>query len=185
MSLIESIIAFDIQSHATLSTLRSVTGIRLFHWITLLGEFSTVVIFALIASIILWRQRDKLSVALLWLVIIGSEGTTFVAKIFFHRPRPINAVFLEGQNSFPSGHATIAIAFYGFLTYLLYKKIKNSLHRSLIIIFALVIIIAIGWSRLYLGVHYSSDVIAGYFVGLLWLSIGISATELYLKKYQK
>ncbi len=173
------IIGYDARINALLFEMRDAPTIKIFTWITWLGEFPTIIILALAVSALLWLSHKKLQVIAFWLTIIGSESVTFAAKFLFHRPRPINAVFLETSNSFPSGHATIAVAFYGFLAYLLLKKIKNRLHRNLLIIFTLIVILAIGFSRLYLGVHYLSDVAAGYLVGLIWLLIGTRLTDRY------
>lgn len=171
------IVQADARVNALLYAFRNITAVKTFIWVTLLGESPTIIVFALVISILLWLSHKKWQAITLWLTIIGSEGFTFIAKLIFHRPRPINAVFLEDSNSFPSGHATIAVAFYGFLAYLLFKKTKSKLLRALIILVAIITIAAIGFSRLYLGVHYVSDVWTGYLVGLLWLIIGITIAE--------
>lgn len=89
----------------------------------------------------------------------------YVAKLLFHRPRPLHALILETDYSFPSGHAAIAVALYGFIGYLLYKKYKHPTARFFIMLATLLIILLIASSRLYLGVHYFSDIIAGIIVG--------------------
>jgi undecaprenyl-diphosphatase len=100
-----------------------------------------------------------------------------LGKLAFHRPRPALAVYAEHSFSFPSGHATIAVAFYGFLGYLLIRSVQ-SWNKKVDILFATVfIIIAIGFSRVYLGEHYISDVWSGYLVGSMWLIIAVSFSE--------
>lgn len=172
------IVKADVQINTLLYAFRNATAVKTFIWITLLGESPTIIVFALTISALLWLSRNKWQILTLWLTIIGSEGLTFVTKLIFHRPRPPHAVFLEDSNSFPSGHATIAVAFYGFLAYLIFRKTKNKLLRAMIILITIILIFVIGFSRLYLGVHYVSDVWTGYLVGLVWLIIGIGATEL-------
>ena len=152
---------------------RDASAIKLFTWITLLGESSTIILFTLIASIVLWLINKKWQMLGLLLSVVGSAGTTLLAKIIFNRPRPLNAALLETSASFPSGHAAIAIAFYGFITYLLIKETKKKRDRILVTLFGFILITLIGFSRLYLGVHYVSDVLAGYLDGILWLIIGI------------
>lgn len=169
------IVSADGRVNTLLYAFRNALAVKIFIWITLLGESPTVLMFALVVSVLLWLSRKKWQIFTLWLTIIGGEGFTFILKLVFHRPRPINAVFLEDSNSFPSGHATIAVAFYGFIAYLLLRKNKNKPYRILTI--SSILITGIGLSRLYLGVHYVSDVWAGYLAGLLWLIIGISITE--------
>jgi len=173
----DTIVSVDERINTLFYIFRNITAIKTFLWITLLGKDSTVIIFAVIASYFLYLTRKKWEIMALWLAIVGSEGFTFIAKIIFHRRRPSTAVYFESTSSFPSGHATIAIAFYGFLTYLLLRNTKNKKNQVLIAVISIVVIIIIGLSRLYLGVHYVSDVWAGYLVGLIWLLISISIVE--------
>lgn len=86
-------------------------------------------------------------------------------------------VYAEHSFSFPSGHATVAVAFYGFVGYLL-MRFTQSWNRKVNIFFTtLLIIIAIGFSRVYLGEHYLSDVWSGYLVGAMWLILAVSFSE--------
>ncbi|WP_267927506.1 LssY C-terminal domain-containing protein [Desulfolithobacter dissulfuricans] len=98
-------------------------------------------------------------------------------KLAFHRPRPDEAVLLESSYFFPSGHATMAVAFYGFLGYLLIRSAKQWKIRVNLFFLTCIPILLIGLSRIVLGVHYLSDVWSGYLVGTLWLIIGISLSE--------
>lgn len=180
MQFVEQIIQADIHFNILLHAIRNASAVKFFIWITLLGQATTIIIFTLVVSTILWLTREKWYILALWLIILSSEAFTFLAKLIFNRARPEGAVFLESTNSFPSGHATIAVAFYGFIAYLLLKKTKSKFCSFIIILFTLIIIIAIGFSRLYLGVHYISDVLAGYLVGLVWLIIGISLKKYYV-----
>ena len=105
-------------------------------------------------------------------------------KIIVQRPRPTEyRIINEAGYSFPSGHSMVSMAFYGFLIYLIYKNIKNKyLKISLIIILSLLIVM-IGISRIYLGVHYTSDVCAGFLVSLSYLIIYINfANKLVLSR---
>lgn len=149
---------------------------KVFLSITMLGEAEFVIILALIISLLLWHWRKKLQTMTMWVVIIGSEAVTYTIKVLVNRPRPENALVLEQSASFPSGHATIAVAFYGFLTYLLLREIKK--YRTLALAVGIIIILALGYSRLYLRVHYLSDVLVGYLVGAVWLTIGVKIDKL-------
>ena len=105
-------------------------------------------------------------------------------KIIIQRPRPTEyRIINETGYSFPSGHSMVSMAFYGFLIYLIYKNIKNKyLKISLIVILSLLIVM-IGISRIYLGVHYTSDVCAGFLVSLSYLIIYINfANKLVLSR---
>jgi|SRR3989339_1368412 len=167
---------FDRQINAWFFGLRNTVTEKVFFGFTTLGEAAFVIILALIISAFLWRWRKNWQIAAMWVAIIGSEATTYILKLFFDRARPAGALVLESSSSFPSGHATIAIAFYGFLAYLLLREIKK--YRPLTLVVSIIIILAIGFSRLYLGVHYLSDVLAGYLVGAVWLAIGIKIDKL-------
>ena len=87
-------------------------------------------------------------------------------------------VYTELSWSFPSGHAILAVSLYGFLFYFFWKNLKKQPHKVAALFFCLLIIIAVGFSRLYLGAHYLSDVLAGYLVGMVWLGISIAMVEI-------
>lgn len=96
-------------------------------------------------------------------------------KIIVQRPRPTEyRIINETGYSFPSGHSMVSMAFYGFLIYLIYKNIKNKYLKISLIITLALLIIMIGISRIYLGVHYTSDVCAGFLVSLSYLIIYIN-----------
>jgi undecaprenyl-diphosphatase len=86
--------------------------------------------------------------------------------------------------SFPSGHALMSVTFYGLLIYIVFKNVANKSLRWTLISLLLVLILTIGFSRIYLRVHYASDVIAGFCVGLLWLVICVAVLN-KLEKYSQ
>jgi undecaprenyl-diphosphatase len=157
---------------------RNIELTHFFLWVTLLGKWQVVMIFALASICILWILHKRRYIAPLLLAIVGSEIFTTLGKIIIHRQRPDMAIYIEHSFSFPSGHATIAIAFYGFLIYLLIRNVGKWRAKVNIFITGTAIILLIGFSRLYLGVHYVSDVWGGYLVGAMWLIVAISITEL-------
>lgn len=171
------IVAADTRVANLLFTFRDVELVRVFTWITLLGKWQVIISSAIILSIILWLWRKKLYLLPLWMTIAGSELFNSLGKLAFHRLRPSVALYLEDTFSFPSGHATIAVAFYGFLTYILFRELKKWRYKINAIFFGVVLILAIGLSRLYLGIHFLSDVWGGYLLGSLWLLIGIALSE--------
>ncbi|MBI4992842.1 MAG: LssY C-terminal domain-containing protein [Candidatus Magasanikbacteria bacterium] len=178
------IVNADTRVNALLYFFRNATAVKMFLWVTLLGKSSTIIVFTFSASLLLWFWNKRWQIATLWSSVIGSAAFVFISKIFFDRPRPINAVYLENSASFPSGHSTLAIAFYGFIAYLLIRKTKSLVFRAIIVLIEILLALAIGFSRLYLGVHYVSDVWAGFLLGLLWLIIAISISEWSLFKTQ-
>ena len=95
-----------------------------------------------------------------------------ILKFLLQRPRPTEfRIINESGYSFPSGHSMISMAFYGFLIYLIYKYINNKYLKSFLVFILSLLIIMIGFSRIYLGVHYTSDVIAGFLVSISYLIV--------------
>ena len=105
---------------------------------------------------------------------LSSLGLMFGLKHFFGRPRPdVPLLFKADGLSFPSGHALFSITFYGLLVYLLYHALKRRGVRWTVITLLVILMLIIGFSRVYLRVHYASDVIAGFCVGFIWLVFAI------------
>lgn len=121
-------------------------------------------------------------------VALSSFVMMSLLKYIFHRPRPHLALIEQARGfSFPSGHAMTSVTFYGLLIYLVWRNIKQIYIRWFTISSLIMIIILIGLSRIYLRVHYASDVIAGFCTGLIWLVLSIwflRKIEGYLKRNQ-
>ena len=99
------------------------------------------------------------------------------------RPRPTEYRIIEETGySFPSGHSMVSMAFYGYLIYLIYKYVKNKYLKYISIILLSILICSIGISRIYLGVHYTSDVLAGFMISISYLIIYISAVNKFFIK---
>ena len=118
------------------------------------------------------------------IAVIGSGGflINYFMKLFFQRPRPSHPLTEPLQNfSFPSGHATSGFIFYGLLVYLLWKAKPTASYNYIIGSFLILFSMVIGFSRVYLRLHYASDVLAGFCIGYSWLLVCIWLME-YLKK---
>lgn len=172
----EAIVSADLRIANLLEYFRSPELTKVFLWITLLGKWQIVIGSAIIVSIILWLWKKRNYIVYLWLALAADEIFNYLGKLFIHRDRPANPVYLERSFSFPSGHAMVAVIFYGFLTYILIRHMKNWKHKVNVFFAFLIVILAIGFSRLYLGVHYVSDVWGGYLLGFLIL---MTITVLY------
>ncbi|MFQ5846570.1 MAG: LssY C-terminal domain-containing protein [Candidatus Methylomirabilales bacterium] len=173
----DPIVAADMRVANLLVAFRSRELTTFFLWVTLLGKWQIVLSVATAACVLLWLWRQEIYIAPLLVASIGSEAFTQLGKIVFQRPRPPLAAYTEQSFSFPSGHATIAMAFYGFLAYLLIRNAKGWAVKVNTLFAGALAIILVGFSRLYLGVHYVSDVWGGYLVGAVWLILGITLTE--------
>lgn len=149
---------------------------KVFLWITLFGKWQMVLAVAMTASLILWLWRKKDYIAYLWLALLSDGLFGYLGKIMVRRPRPLTPAYLEHSFSFPSGHAMIAVVLYGFIAYVLMSQSKSFKRQVNIFFGFLAIAMAVGVSRLYLGVHYLSDVLGGYLLGLLVLT---TVTALY------
>ena len=102
-------------------------------------------------------------------------------KRILQRPRPTEFRIVEESGySFPSGHSMVSMAFYGYLIYLIYKYVENKYIKWISIIMLSILICSIGVSRIYLGVHYTSDVLGGFLISISYLIIYISAVNKFL-----
>ena len=173
----DPIVGADIRLAHLLAVFRNPISTKVFFWITVLGKWQVITAFTLSIMASLWLLNHRRYILPLLAVILGSDAFTQLGKLLFHRPRPLSALYVENSFSFPSGHATIAVAFYGFLTYIVMRESKRWETKVNICFAGIALALLIGFSRLYLGVHYLSDVWAGYLVGALWLIAGISICE--------
>lgn len=138
-----------------------------------LGSTGTIVALSIVIAFYLAFKHRRLLLPFL-VTIFGSFFSFEFLKDLVARPRPPVALELYQPPlySFPSAHATMAIAFYGFAAYFLARKQKPVIRYGLYLS-AILLVLFIGASRVYLGVHYPSDVLAGYVLGALWLWIGV------------
>ena len=149
---------------------------------TYLGTGTVVIAIVGVAALFLWHTEHKVSARLLLVSTIGGIVLNGVLKLVYHRARP--SVF-EWQttavsSSFPSGHAMSATITYGTVAYLLMRLQKHRWARMLTLFGAIVLILLICLTRLYLGVHYPSDVIGGVIVGLAWASFCMATLEAFI-----
>ncbi|MCF6201493.1 MAG: phosphatase PAP2 family protein [Hydrogenimonas sp.] len=161
------------------SNYRSENLTTLFFWITLLGKPQSLAIFGVAVTIVLLRYRKFAELIAFYISFLGSSLTVYSLKTIFERARPEGALYLERSYSFPSAHAAVAISFYLFLVYLCIRESQNRIFNISLAIGGVTLALLIGISRIYLGVHYLSDVVVGYIVGLI---CALSAAAL-LKRY--
>ncbi|GMT43309.1 MAG: hypothetical protein IEMM0003_0128 [bacterium] len=175
---------FDLMFSNLLASFRSLSLVKLFLFITMLGNTKTIIIISLAVLIILIIHKKHNYILPLSVTVIFTVLSDNLIKYLVGRQRPLAAVYHESFYSFPSGHAAIAVAFYGFIAYILIREIKNLKSRLNIAFAAFLIIFLTGLSRIYLSVHYFSDVWAGYMLGALWVITGIAISEYYLFKHK-
>lgn len=118
-------------------------------------------------------------------IALGSISLNLILKFLFDRERPIIPHLVKSYGlSFPSGHAMISASFYGLLIYLVWVNVRNPFSRWVLVVGLSLFIFLIGFSRIYLHVHFASDVLAGFAAGLSWVIIGIYALK-KLERYSR
>lgn len=150
-----------------------------FHVITFLGNFVTLLGVTILAVGIFWRKGRRDDALFVTLAFVGAQVLSSGMKLGFRRDRPFfpDPLATEHTYSFPSGHALVSLAVYGALALVLARELSSNGRRALLFAGVALLVLAIGFSRLYLGVHYLSDVLAGYAAGIAWLSLLYVALE--------
>lgn len=173
----DPIVAADMHISSLVAAFRTPTLVNFFLWVTMLGKSQVVLVFALTFLAILYLLKEQPLILPFVTVLAGSTAFTWLGKVAFHRPRPDLAVYTEHSLSFPSGHSVISVAFYGFVVFLLVSRTQVWKRKVNYIFAGGLVAIMIGFSRIYLGVHYMSDVWSGYLLGTLWLVVGITLAQ--------
>jgi len=155
--------------------------------ITSLGTGVVVLMTVLISATFLWLSQHRHSAVLLGVATVGGVVLNDLLKLGFDRPRPLIIEWgvYAASSSFPSGHAMNAVIVYGTVAYLAARLQASHRVRVLTLSFAALIIGLVCASRLYLGVHYPSDVLAGLTIGLGWAAFcmaTLEALQLYAKR---
>lgn len=136
-------------------------------------------IFLSIATVMLFLliKNKKIGLSIISNIIIITVLNQLLKRIL-QRPRPTEFRLVEEKGySFPSGHSMVSMAFYGYLIYLIYRYIKNKYVKWTLITILSILICLIGISRIYLGVHYTSDVLGGFLLSISYLVIYISSIK--------
>ncbi|MBI1257242.1 MAG: phosphatase PAP2 family protein [Chloroflexi bacterium] len=173
----DPIVRFDRALDDALHASTSLQVAKIFEFISLFGS-QVVLIITLIVAIYYLYKRRWIQLGIWLIAIAGGEILNLILKTLIDRPRPFYAdpFVQEIYSSFPSGHAMLSVILYGMLAYFVALALQNQRLRILVVFLAVLMSVLIGISRLYLGVHYLSDVIAGYLAG------GISLATSYRVK---
>ena len=174
----KEIMKLDILGYGLISNIISdnITPIAIL--ITNFGGAITLIGLTIIFLLIM--KNKKMSFSILLNLVIVTFLNIFLKNII-QRPRPDDFRLInETGYSFPSGHSMISMAYYGYLIYLIFKFVKNKKLKTFLITFLCILILTIGLSRIYLGVHYTSDVIAGFVLSVSYLIIYTSIIKKYI-----
>lgn len=151
---------------------------------TRVGSFVVLLPLTVVAALVFLEMRRIRGAILLIVTMLGVTLLNWVLKLFFQRERPVPFFGLDTPSSysFPSGHALASFCFYGALAALVTARLRSRALRLAVWGAAALVIVAVGFSRVYLGVHYVSDVIAGYAVGFVWVLTVASADRMFRRE---
>lgn len=164
---------FDISIYSSIISLKSNVATKIFRAITELGSATILIIIAVISYISI---KNKKIGCVIVLNLAISALLNVAIKEMVQRPRPpIEFRMVEETSfSFPSGHSMTSAAFYGLIIYFIFKNIENKNIRNAACVCLCILIFLIGISRIYLGVHYASDVLAGFTIAIVYLILYIN-----------
>jgi undecaprenyl-diphosphatase len=155
--------------------------------ITLLGGQAFLLPATLVVVVLLFLRGRRVSALLFSGVVVGGLLLEIVLKIVYHRARPSlwPALVTERTYSFPSGHATMATLFYGGVAAVVLHLSRRPLVRGVTLALATALILLVAYSRVYLGAHWATDVVAGILLGLFWVVICATGTEYLARRGRK
>jgi len=136
-------------------------------------DVKSLTFLTLIISFLIWKKDSKKDALFLFLTMLLAGSLVYIFKEIIQRARPLNQLITETGFSFPSGHATISIVFFGALIYLLFKRNNSLKIKVYSILISVIIIKIICFSRLYLNLHWLTDILGGLILGLIILIFSI------------
>lgn len=179
-----AMVRFDLALADALHDAATEGGVNALRVLTGLGSGTTLGILGVVVLVTLLARRQRI-LAIAWAVAMAGGGIlNYGLKSIFERPRPVflNPFVTAGSWSFPSGHSMSTLIASGMLAYVIIALVPGRSTRYSAILGAVVWTIFIGFSRMYLGVHYFSDVVAGFAAGSVWLAACISGAELVKRR---
>ena len=176
----DPLIQADLRVISFLQTLREPAFDQVMLFLTYLGNWQMITAGAVVFALLMYLTRQWWWLSAFATSILGEQLLSQVAKFTFHRERPNleNALLPAAGGSFPSGHALVAFAFYGFIACYAVSQTRNWWAKTLIIAGVIPVILGIGFSRMYLGVHWPSDVIASFALGPAWVATVLTVFNL-------
>lgn len=175
----DPIVRWDVRFALWLHEHASHPLVRFFDVVTLAGNSVVLVVAVVAIGLTLLRRTRPNEAAVIALAFGGAALVNALLKLAFHRPRPEFSFVHLDTYSFPSGHAAVSTATFMTLAYLLCRRYGSAAARALIGLSAATAIALVGFSRLYLGAHYLSDVLAGISFGFAWAMLSLLAYTLW------
>lgn len=175
----------DLSIEAFIISIRNDNLTKVLTVITNIGSAYSLISLTFLISLIATIKRKKLPIN----TIINLISVFIISQIFkaiIRRPRPAEIFLVKASGySYPSGHTMVSFAFFTFIAYSLLEKIDNKILKMMIRLITLLLVIAIGFSRIYLGVHHFTDVLGGYLLGLSYLLVFLNIRASVIKKEKK
>lgn len=163
----------DMIIHSTLSNLNTPSLTNIMLVVTKFGDKIPLTLISIcIAFLLFIKKEKKWAIFFLWNMAVGAIGV-YLFKTIVANPRPTGGLLIESGFSFPSGHATLSSIFAITLAYTYIKRGSKEIIKTLAILFAILFPLTIAFSRVYLGVHWLSDVLAGFLFALTVISFSI------------
>ncbi|QHL85960.1 phosphatase PAP2 family protein [Nibribacter ruber] len=171
--------AMDVQVSGFFFGMRSAELSLFLYAFTHLGNVYGVAAMTILAGIFFLTKRMFQHLVALLVSVMGSGLSMDLLKTYFHRDRPLDIAFYVPENSFsfPSGHSASAMALMGLLAYFCLVEVKHHRAKILLVSAGFAYTLLIGISRIYLGVHFLTDVVAGFLLGFLWVVLAIGVLE--------
>lgn len=163
------IMNFDSAVYNFIISFKSNSLTNIFKFITFFGSSIPLISICIISFLFIKNKKIPMYISI---NLIVTAIFNLLLKNIIRRNRPVGYRLVEETGfSFPSGHSMASMAFYGLIIYLVFKYVKNKYAKIALCTFLSILIVAIGISRIYLGVHYASDVLAGFMISLSYLTL--------------
>jgi len=173
--LTNNINVFDNTVYHYITVFKSPKVTSLYKCITFFGSTVFIVILCLLFLLLFWKQKKGYAISV---CLIGSTIINNVIKLLVRRERPLDLMMVEENTfSFPSGHTMASVSMYGLLIYLVWKSNYTKKVKITLTVLLSLLILSIAASRIYLGAHFASDIIAAIIMSSIWLIIFISFIE--------
>ncbi|MDB4899857.1 MAG: phosphoesterase PA-phosphatase related protein [Gemmatimonadetes bacterium] len=172
----DALVRWDMAADAAIHARMTPSDLRLVDFATQLGSPVAMTLLGIVVAVLLWRTGRRTLLIGWSAAFVGGAIIGQILKMVVHRTRPVyGAAYLHGQSfSFPSGHAMGSIIGYGMLVYLLRQLWHAGGRRRAVELLAVLFVVAVGLSRVLLGVHYPSDVVGGWAAGAAWMAVCIA-----------
>lgn len=175
MNILSNLVSLDLRIAENIVDMRSDFFDHFFFVITLLGSWYFVAILFVCISVLFYLRDKKCFILPFFISILGTALMSLIIKFVVGRarPEPDLSLYTEALSSFPSAHSALIVALFGFLIFCLWRFNLSLVVKGILSLIFMIFIISVGFSRVYLGVHFMTDVIAGYLTGFMWVLISL------------